>query len=119
MKSTLGLCCATAVASSLLTFVVLRADTLKAQLKFENSRVRATELVYVPGVPRDRFTRPTDEVIVFMDDCRYRRTDSFTGEKTVREHKAGDVIWHNKGEDAPVLENIGTKPYRTLLIELK
>jgi hypothetical protein len=29
------------------------------------------------------------------------------------------VIWHDKGEDAPVLVNLGTKPYRTLVIELK
>jgi hypothetical protein len=53
-----------------------------------------------------------------MDDCKYRRTDSGTGEKTVRERKSGDVIWHDKGEDAPVLENLGSKPYRTMVVEL-
>jgi hypothetical protein len=36
----------------------------------------------------------------------------------VRERKSGDVIWHDKGEDAPRLTNAG-KPYRTLVIELK
>jgi hypothetical protein len=45
--------------------------------------------------------------------------DSETKEKTVRERKSGEVIWHNKGEDAPVLINLGSKPYRTLVIELK
>ena len=58
-------------------------------------------------------------MIVFLDDCKYQRIDSKTGEKTVRERKSGDVIWHDKGEDAPVLINAGAKPYRTLLIELK
>jgi hypothetical protein len=47
------------------------------------------------------------------------RTDPKTGEKTVRERKSGGVIWHDKGEDAPVLKNVGSRPYRTLTIELK
>ena len=38
---------------------------------------------------------------------------------TVRERKAGDVIWHDKGEDAPQLTNLGTAAYRTLVIEFK
>lgn len=87
--------------------------------QLENERVRVTELVYQPGVPRERYTRPTDQVIVFLDDCKYQRIDSQTGEKTVRERKAGETIWHNQGEDAPVLINLGSKPYRTLVIELK
>jgi hypothetical protein len=88
-------------------------------VKVENARVRVKEMVYEPGVPRERHIRPTDQVIVFLDDCRYQRTDSKTGEKTVRQRKAGDVITHDRGEDAPVLVNLGTKPYRTLVIEIK
>ncbi len=119
MKTTLGLCCATAVLSSAVTLWVARAESLPSTVKLENARVRVTEIAYTPGVPRERYIRPTDQVIVFLDDCKYRRTDSQTGEKTVRERKSGDVIWHNKGEDAPVLENLGAKPYRALVIELK
>ena len=85
----------------------------------ENARVKVTNVVYEPGVPRERYIRPTDQVIVFLDDCKYQRIDSKTGEKTVRERKSGDVIWHDKGEDAPVLINLGAKAYRTLVIELK
>ena len=87
--------------------------------KLENAKVKITEVLYKPGVPRERYTRPTDQVIVFLDDCKYQRIDSTTHEKTVRERKAGEVIWHDKGEDAPVLINLGQKPYRTLVIELK
>lgn len=85
-------------------------------VKFENNRVSVKEVVYEPGVPRERYIRPTDQLIVFLDDSRYERTDSATHEKTVRERKSGDVIWHDKGEDAPVLKNLGTKAYRTLVI---
>jgi hypothetical protein len=63
--------------------------------------------------------RAHDQVIVFLDDCRYERTDPQTGEKTIRERKSGDVIWHAKGEDAPRLVNAGNKAYRTVVVELK
>jgi hypothetical protein len=92
---------------------------LPSKVKLENPRVRVSEISYAPGAPRERSIRPTDQVIVFLDDCRYERLDSQTKEKTIRERKAGDVIWHDKGEDAPQLTNLGARPYRTLLIELK
>jgi hypothetical protein len=91
----------------------------KSKVKLENVRVKVSEVVYEPGVPRERYIRPTDQVIVFLDDCKYQRVDSKTGEKTVRERKSGDVIYHDRGEDAPVLINLGNKAYRTLTIELK
>jgi hypothetical protein len=90
-----------------------------AAVKLENARVRVSELTYLPGSPRERYIRPTDQLIVFLDDCRYERLDSLTKEKTIRERKAGEVIWHDKGEDAPRLNNLGAKPYRTLVVELK
>lgn len=85
----------------------------------ENVRVRVTEIRHEPGQPRPRHIRATDQVIVFLDDCKYERTDPKTGQKTIRERRSGDVIWHDRGEEAPVLVNAGGKPYRTLLIELK
>ncbi len=104
---------ATALLSSALTLVAV------SDVKLENPRVKVTEVRYEPGVPRERYIRPTDQMIVFLDDCRYRRIDSETHEATVRERKSGEVIWHNKGEDAPVLINLGKTAYRTLVIELK
>lgn len=105
----------------LATAIISSAATLVAvgNIKLENPRVKVSEVVYEPGVPRERYIRPTDQVIVFLDDCRYERTDSENHAKEIRERKSGETIWHNKGEDAPVLRNLGTKPYRTLVIELK
>jgi hypothetical protein len=116
------LICLTAAVSAALTLVAvwgLSFAAVPSTVKLENAKVRISEVVYAPGVPRERYTRPTDQIIVFLDDCRYERTDSETKEKTIRERKSGEVIWHNKGEDAPVLINLGSKPYRTLVIELK
>jgi hypothetical protein len=95
-----------------------RAD-VQRKAKLENARVRITELDYVPGSPRAKSIRPADQVIVFLDDSRYERIDPDTGAKEVRTRKSGDVIWHNKGEVAPVLTNLGKQEYRTLVIELK
>ena len=91
---------------------------MPSKVKLENPKVKITEITYTPGVPRPRYIRQGDQVVVFLDDCKYQRTDSQTSEKTVRERKSGEVIWHDKGEDAPVLVNLGSKPYRTLVIEL-
>lgn len=94
------------------------AAPFAGKLLLENKRVKVTEVIYEPGVPRERYIRPTDQIIVFLDDCRYERIDSKTGEKTVRVRKSGEVIWHDRGEDAPRLTNLGPRPYRTLVIEL-
>ena len=102
-----------------LPLAVSSQNPMRPKPQLENDKVKITELVYQPGVPRERYTRPTDQVIVFLDDCKYQRIDPQTGEKTVRERKAGETIWHNQGEDAPVLINLGAHPYRTLVIELK
>jgi hypothetical protein len=112
----------TATTSSALTLLAvwaLGATPPAATVKLENARVRVSEVVYGVGGVRERGVRAADQVIVFLDDCRYERLDPATGAKTVRERKSGDVIWHSKGEDAPRLANAGARPYRTLLIELK
>lgn len=88
-------------------------------VRLENGRVRVVEVTHLPGAARPRHVRTHDQIIVFLDDCRYERTDPETGEKTVRERKAGEAIWHGRGEIAPVLVNVGPRPYRTLVIELK
>lgn len=112
----------TAILSCLTTSLAFWAMGMANQsttVKLDNARVKVSEVVHEPGVARERYTRPTDQVIVFLDESRYERTDSQTKEKTIRERKSGDVIWHDKGEDAPVLVNLGTRAYRTLVIELK
>ncbi|MBY0508485.1 MAG: hypothetical protein K2X03_31530 [Bryobacteraceae bacterium] len=103
--------------ASLLT--LLAAAPMAKRVVLENRRITASEVIYQPGVPREPYIRPTDQVIVFLDECRYERTDTRTKEKTIRQRKQGEVIWHDKGEDAPQLVNLGSKPFRTLVLELK
>jgi hypothetical protein len=119
MKKTI--LCSAAISSALTLAAVwsLGGAALPSKVKLENARVRVMEVTAAPGSARERYIRQADQVIVFLDDCRYERTDSATGAKAVQERKSGDVIWHNKGEDAPLLVNAGSMAYRTLVIELK
>ena len=111
--------CLTALVSSSLTWMLVRAAAPTQSVKLDNNKVHVTEVTYSPGEPRPRSIRQHDQVIVFLDDCRYERLDSETKEKTIRQRKSGEVIWHDKGEDAPQLTNLDSKPYRTIVIELK
>jgi hypothetical protein len=92
---------------------------LPSTVKLDNARVLVTEVTSAPGAVRERGVRAHDQVIVFLDDCEYQRTDPKTGAQTIQKRKSGDVIWHTQGEDAPQLVNKGGKPYRTVVIELK
>src|SRR5580698_3613372 len=104
-------------AALLAAYAAGRAD-ISRNVKLENPRVKITQLDYEPNKPREKSIRPADQVIVFLDDSRYERIDPDTGAKEIRTRKSGDVIWHNKGEVAPVLTNLNKKTYRTLVIEL-
>jgi hypothetical protein len=107
----------TAVVSSLLTLV--GAGKIEQVVKLEKPRVTVSEVTHPVGVPREPYVRPTDQVIVFLDDCAYDRVDSKTGQKTRVTRKSGEVIWHDQGEHAPTLINAGSRPYRTLVVALK
>ena len=85
----------------------------------DNPRARVTEVVYEPGIRRESYLRPTDQIVVFLDDCTFDRIDPGNGSVLPRERKSGEVLWHAQGEIAPVLVNTGTRPFRTLLIELR
>ncbi len=113
----------TAVLSITATLAVVyslpAASGISQVVKLEKPRVTVTEVTAPPGVPREPYVRPTDQVIVFLDDCSYDRVDAKTGAKQRITRKSGEVIWHDKGEQAPALINAGSKPYRTLVIALK
>lgn len=84
----------------------------------DNQRVTVTEITMPQQARREAYTRPTDQIIVFIDEADYEATDA-AGQKQVKHRKAGEIIWHNKGEAAPTLVNVGQHPYRNLVISLK
>lgn len=90
----------------------------QAKLLLDNQRVTVTEMTTLPNARRAPYTRPTDQIIVFLDEADYSATDA-AGQKQVKHRAAGEIVWHNKGEAAPLLVNTGKKPYRNLVIALK
>jgi hypothetical protein len=92
--------------------------TLPQSEILSNEKVRVTEITYPLGIARQQTVRKNDQVIVFLEECSYERTDPETGAKTIRRRKAGEVIWHERGEAAPRLLNAGEKDYRVLVVEL-
>lgn len=119
MKKIVWTAVLSAAATLLVVYSLPAADSLPQTVKLDKPRVTVTEVTHMPGVPREPYVRPTDQVIVFLDDCAYDRVDPSTGEKRRVTRKSGEVIWHDKGEHAPTLINAGTKPYRSLIVALK
>ncbi len=85
----------------------------------ENARVEVIERSIPPGGERVPYVRSSDQVIVFLNDTTYERIDAETGEKIVRSRKGGEVIWHDKDENAPKLVNVDDEPFRSLIIQIK
>ena len=113
----------TAVVSSFLTLALVyglgAAPAMTRTTVLENARVEVIERSIPPGEARDPYIRPTDQVIVFLNNVSYDRIDSKTGETISRTRTAGEVIWHSRGEFAPKLVNTGSSPFRSLIVSLK
>ncbi|MCI0420137.1 MAG: hypothetical protein L0387_30705 [Acidobacteria bacterium] len=84
----------------------------------DNPKVLVNRVTYEPQSIRSPHTRAHDQVIVFLDDARYEAVYA-GGKKETRDRRSGDVIWHSRGEAAPTLTNIGSNPYRTVVVNLK
>jgi hypothetical protein len=94
------------------------AEKPATKVLLENQRVTVTEITSPPQARREPYTRPTDQIIVFLDEADYDATDA-TGQKQTKHRASGEIVWHNKGEAAPLLVNVGQRPYRNLVISLK
>ncbi len=93
--------------------LVVNSSTIK--LKFENERVRVMEANLPPGVKEQKHSHPA-YVIYVLEGGRYRNYAA-DGKITEGEFKTGDVIYRE-----PIThyaENIGDKPMRMVLVELK
>src|SRR5262249_46127474 len=93
-------------------------QSLQIKQLFDNPRVTVTEITMPMSARREAYTRPSDQIIVFLDEADYEATDA-SGQKQIRHRQSGEIIWHNKGEAAPLLVNTGKKTYRNLVIALK
>jgi hypothetical protein len=105
------------ILTSALSFYAGRQSTPSMVVRLDNAKVTVTESLTPAGGRREPYVRPTDQLIIFLDDAQYEASDG-NGEKALRSRKAGEVVWHAKGETAPLLVNSG-KAYRNLIVSLK
>jgi beta-alanine degradation protein BauB len=92
---------------------VVNAKTIKVQ--FENDCVRVLEANLPPGVKEELHSHPA-YVIYVLEGGQYRNYAS-DGKVSEGELKAGEVLFREPLTHAA--ENIGDKPLRMILIELK
>jgi len=100
-----------------MSFYAGRQSAPSLSVKLDNARVTVSESLTPAGGRREAYTRPTDQIIVFVDEANYESVDP-SGQATLRHRMPGEIVWHSKGEAAPVLVNKG-KAYRNLVIALK
>lgn len=107
--------------SSLLASLPASASTRQDAVipRTENARLILTEYTFQTGVPVKLKPRVHDQLILFIDDCRYERTDPNSGLKSLRVRKAGEFIWYDHGGDSATILNLGPTPFRLMLVELK
>jgi quercetin dioxygenase-like cupin family protein len=108
---------AVAIAASL---VVVAQDPVKVDAKhykveFENDQVRVLRITYGPGEKSVMHEHP-DAVAVFVTDGKVKFTNA-DGSAQEQDTKAGTTQWTPAGKHLP--ENIGTKPFEVLLVEVK
>ena len=117
MKGTRTLGAVIVLLACAVSFYAGRQSAPTMSVKLDNARVTVTESLTPAGGRRDAYTRPTDQIIVFVDEANYESVES-SGQGTLRHRMPGEIVWHSKGEAAPVLVNKG-KAYRNLVIALK
>jgi hypothetical protein len=99
------------------SFYAGRQSAPTLTVKLDNARVTVTQSLTPEAGRREPYTRPTDQLIIFLDDAQYDSIDA-AGKVAPRQRKSGDVVWHSKGEAAPLLVNKG-KAYRNVIVALK
>ena len=108
--------------SGLLAGRALLADAPPAEagikVVLDNARVAVREVTIGPGGQRSPRVRETDELVVFCQESHYRAVKA-DGTKEPRDRKAGTVVFHAKGEQAPTLINDGKQPVRYFSLSLK
>ncbi|HVF28532.1 MAG TPA: hypothetical protein VM943_09850 [Pyrinomonadaceae bacterium] len=104
-------------ATALAGFALGRQTAPTMTTKLDNAKVTVTESLTPAGGRREPYTRPTDQIIIFLDEAEYDSVDG-TGKATARRRRSGEIVWHTKGEAAPLLVNKG-QAYRNLIVALK
>jgi len=93
----------------------VKADPKHYKVEFENESVRVLRISYGPGEKSVMHDHP-NAVAVYLTDGSTRMTTP-DGKSVEQPAKAGGAIWTPAGTHLP--ENIGSKRFEVVLVELK
>jgi len=93
-----------------------RAPLTKTLL--ENGKVLVREVIYEKDSRRPRMSDKmiSNHILGLMPTMKWLTP---TERRRLAHRKAGEVIWHSRGETAPNLINRGDLTYRTIVVNLK
>jgi quercetin dioxygenase-like cupin family protein len=93
----------------------VKVDPKHYKVEFENESVRVLRISYGPGEKSVMHTHP-NAVAVYLTDGVTRMTTP-DGKSQDASAKAGGAAWTPAGAHLP--QNVGTKPFEVVLVELK
>lgn len=93
----------------------VKVDPKHYKVELENDQVRVLRIQYGPGEKSVMHSHP-GSVAVFLTDGKVKFTTP-DGKSQEAAAKAGEVQWEVGGLHLP--ENVGTKPFELILVELK
>src|SRR5579864_7741615 len=100
--------------------VLILASVLPAQddtVKFDTPEVRVLKVTSAPGQKSAMHTHEVNRVMIYLDDGHMTLTGANGKVENVR-WRAGDVRW-SPAAGPHVSENVGSRPYRIVEVELK
>lgn len=90
------------------------------RLLFENERVRVWDLCLRPGQSTGLHRHTTDYLYVVIGGGTLQGVDASGEKKPLSEMGDGEVVFRNiDGEDVHEAINVGEKPWRNIVVELK
>ena len=90
------------------------------KLLFENDRVRVWDLRLAPGESTGLHRHTTDYLYVVIGDGKLQGSAADGVKRPVQEMSDGDVVFRNiDGEDVHKAVNVGDRPWRNIVVELK
>jgi quercetin dioxygenase-like cupin family protein len=93
----------------------VKVDPKHYKVEFENESVRVLRITYGPGEKSTMHYHP-NSVAVYITDGMTRMTTP-DGKSQDAPAKAGGATWTPAGAHLP--QNVGTKPFEVVLVELK